>query len=288
MFADKEKNSFDELEMEFIQNRVTGAKRLVQLFFEHENEVTAEVKINSTPQQKTELQNVDTSEGKTGIWVEENITVIKSELVAEEFSTKENVPGIVQKSFSELKSEAKAPGIIVEEEIPEIIIEEKVREEETEIAETEKVTVSEVEIQEQTVEIPKQEVKSRPVAVQQELQMDDEEPVDIHNKRLGDSFSKEKSVAELAASYAAETSKLDVTAIAAEIKAKIDSAVVSGDLAALLAVYDRKRPLLALASSHLRNWKVDVFSAWVTRAIQSTRDDRLRQAIHGVLPELTV
>lgn len=101
-------------------------------------------------------------------------------------------------------------------------------------------------------------------------------------------FSKEKSVTELAASYATKTSELNVTAIAAEIKAKIDSAVVSGDLAALLAVYDRKRPLLALASSHLRNWKVDVFSAWVTRAVQSTRDDRLRQAIHGVLPELTV
>ena len=101
-------------------------------------------------------------------------------------------------------------------------------------------------------------------------------------------FSKEKSVAELAASYTARTSELDVTAIAAEIKGKIDAAVVSGDLAALLAVYDRKKPLLALAASHLRNWKVEVFSAWVTRAVQSTRDDRLRQAIHAVLPKLTV
>jgi ABC-type cobalamin/Fe3+-siderophores transport system ATPase subunit len=101
-------------------------------------------------------------------------------------------------------------------------------------------------------------------------------------------FSKEKSVAELAASYTARTGELDVTAIAAEIKGKIDAAVVSGDLAALLAVYDRKKPLLALAASHLRNWKVEVFSAWVTRAVQSTRDDRLRQAIHAVLPELTV
>ena len=37
----------------------------------------------------------------------------------------------------------------------------------------------------------------RPVAVQQELKLEDEEPVDIHNKRLGDSFSKEKSVNDL-------------------------------------------------------------------------------------------
>lgn len=101
-------------------------------------------------------------------------------------------------------------------------------------------------------------------------------------------FSTDKSIADLTASYTARTAELDVTVLAAEIETKIGAAVASGDLAALLAVYDRKKPLLALASSHLRNWKVEVFSAWITRAIQSTRDDRLRQVIRTVLPELTV
>lgn len=32
MFTEKDRNSFDELEMEFIQNRVFGAKKLVQMY----------------------------------------------------------------------------------------------------------------------------------------------------------------------------------------------------------------------------------------------------------------
>lgn len=99
-------------------------------------------------------------------------------------------------------------------------------------------------------------------------------------------FSAEKSIGDLAASYAGRTAELDVTALAVEMKTKIADAVVSGDLATLLAIYDRKKPLLAIASARLRNWKVEVFSAWVTRAIQSTRDDRLRLSIRDVLPEV--
>ena len=58
--------------------------------------------------------------------------------------------------------------------------------------------VTEVVIHEKTEnEVSVQEVRIQSVAVQQELQMDDEEPVDIHNKRLGDSFLKEKSVNDL-------------------------------------------------------------------------------------------
>lgn len=99
-------------------------------------------------------------------------------------------------------------------------------------------------------------------------------------------FSSDKSIDALATSYAARTAELDVVALATEIRTKITDAVTAGDLLALLAVYDHKKPLLALASSHLRNWKVEVFTAWVTRAIQSSRDDRLRQAIHAVLPPI--
>ncbi len=42
-----------------------------------------------------------------------------------------------------------------------------------------------------------QKAKPTSFAVQGELQLDDEETVDIHHKRLGDSFSKEKSVNDL-------------------------------------------------------------------------------------------
>jgi hypothetical protein len=58
--------------------------------------------------------------------------------------------------------------------------------------------VAEVVINEKTEnEVSVQEVRTQSIAVQQELQMDDEEPDDIHNKRLGDSFLKEKSVNDL-------------------------------------------------------------------------------------------
>lgn len=174
MFTESGKNSFDDLEMEFIQNRVAGAKKLVQMFLEHENIEPVEGKTDSSFQHKSELQQIDSSSGKTGVWVEEVNTEIKS----------------VEKTI-EITEKVKAPGIVIQESIPEMITE-------VEMPEPEIVKVNEVEIQEQQVEeVPKQTAKIRPAAVQQELRLDDEEPADIHNKRLGDLFSKEKSVNDL-------------------------------------------------------------------------------------------
>jgi len=105
---------------------------------------------------------------------------------------------------SEINVEEKTPGIIVEEKIHETAIEEKIKvaENEIEVPEIAKVPemakVAEVVIHEKTEnEVSVQEVSTQSVVVQQELQMEDEEPVDIHNKRLGDSFLKEKSVNDL-------------------------------------------------------------------------------------------
>ena len=169
MFSEKGKNSFDDFEMEFIQNRVTGAKRLIQLFFEHENDKPAEFKSDNSSHQKTELQNFD-----------------------------------LLKVKSEIKVEEKTPEIIVEEKNHETAIEEKIKVAENEIKVPEiakvpeMVKAAEVVIHEKTeIEVSVQEVRTQSVAVQQELQMDDDEPVDIHNKRLGDSFLKEKSVNDL-------------------------------------------------------------------------------------------
>ncbi|MBE1203266.1 AAA family ATPase [Aminobacter carboxidus] len=96
-------------------------------------------------------------------------------------------------------------------------------------------------------------------------------------------FSADKSIGDLATSYATQTGALDVAAIAAGIEKKIADAIADDDLPALLAIYDRKKPLLALAA-RLRAGSVNEFTAWVTRAIQSKEDDRLRMAIAAVLP----
>lgn len=96
-------------------------------------------------------------------------------------------------------------------------------------------------------------------------------------------FSADKSVGDLATSYATQTSALDVAAIATGIENVITGAIANDDLPALLAIYDRKKPLLVLAA-RLRSGSVNEFTAWVTRAIQSKEDDRLRMAIEAVLP----
>lgn len=96
-------------------------------------------------------------------------------------------------------------------------------------------------------------------------------------------FSADKTVVDLANSYVTQTGALDVAAIAAGIEKIITDAIAGDDLPALLAIYDRKKPLLALAA-RLRAGSVNEFTAWVTRAIQSKEDDRLRMAIEGVLP----
>ena len=96
-------------------------------------------------------------------------------------------------------------------------------------------------------------------------------------------LSADKSVEELAASFAAQTGDLSVAAIADEIRGGIARSVADDDLPALLAIYDRKKPLLAIAA-RMRGGSLNEFTAWVTRALQSKEDDRLRKAIGAVLP----
>lgn len=96
-------------------------------------------------------------------------------------------------------------------------------------------------------------------------------------------FSSDKSVDSLAKSYASQTGKLDIAAIAVSIEKTITDAITTDDLPALLAIYDRKRPLLAIAAK-MRTGHINDFIAWVTRAIQSKDNDRLRLALAAVLP----
>ena len=109
--------------------------------------------------------------------------------------------------------------------------------------------------------------------------------VDQMLKRID--FSADKSVEGLATSYAAQTGALDIPAIAASIEKSITDAIAADDLPALLAIYDRKRPLLTIAAK-LRTGHVADFTSWVTRAIQSKSDDRLRLAVEAVLPAVAV
>jgi hypothetical protein len=211
MFSEEGKNSFDDLEMEFIQNRVTGAKKLVQLFIDHANEMPVENQPASVKEEKLATQKTSVLKEKTmaapeeklpgNRWVEAESTIKADEIAAEP---------VVDNVITEKKPEVKEMVTILSE-TPATVVAEKVKEEVKAVlpkVETSREdNLISVSVQEKIPEMDKTEPavneiqkpteNIRTTPVQRELQMDEEEPVDIHNKRLGDSFSKEKSVNDL-------------------------------------------------------------------------------------------
>ena len=190
MFAEKGKNSFDELEMEFIQNRISGAQKLVQLFLEKENEMPANVQTVVASQPKNELQNSDLREEKPKPIKEKPLQEISPVAKTSGVSFEEKSHEIVAEKFK--------PEPEIEEKAVESLIEEKVVVVENNIVAPEIVQ----EIKDEKKEHVEEEVTGQSEAVKteskgKEIHLDEEEPVDIHNKRLGDSFLKEKSVNDL-------------------------------------------------------------------------------------------
>ncbi|HPE77983.1 MAG TPA: hypothetical protein P5210_11475 [Draconibacterium sp.] len=174
MFAEKGKNSFDEFETEFIQNRISGSIRLVKLFLEKENSLPANL--------------------------EPGVAALKKE----EQPVNESLINNLEISTEEIVRENKAvnnPGVWIEEKAPEAItreIEEKVVVIENNITAPEIITEEEEKTEEQIItETDKQNVQPHEEPVQNELRLEEEEQVEIHHKRLGDSFSKEKSVNDI-------------------------------------------------------------------------------------------
>jgi hypothetical protein len=174
MFAEKGKNSFDEFETEFIQNRISGSIRLVKLFLDKENSTTANLEPVVAALKKQEQPVTESLISNLEISTEENI--------------RENLA-------------VKTPGVWIEEKASEVVthvIEEKVIAIENKLTAPEIVMENEEKIEEQILtETHLQNVQLHEEPVQKELQLEDEELVDIHNKRLGDSFLKEKSVNDI-------------------------------------------------------------------------------------------
>lgn len=188
LFAESGKNSFDNFEMEFIQNRISGSIRLIKLFIERENNIPAQINPEIFTDQNQKLPNSEPLFNR----VEEKITE----------NIKEN-PAI------------KTPGVWVEEKATKVFEQEVSRQIEPEIKAAEKIIEKEevsivennvtapeivqetIEIEQQEVETQQQNIQFKSEAIQKELELEDDEPVDIHNKRLGDSFLKEKSVNDI-------------------------------------------------------------------------------------------
>jgi hypothetical protein len=163
LFAGQGKNSFDEFEMEFIRSRISGSMRLVSLFMEKENnkEVESAEAIKENPAVKT-----------PGVWIEET-------------STK----AVPQEAKQENKIEEKTAEIFAEEKV--VVVENNITAPEIVEEQKEVPTVDTVDEETEGSVHPQQHV------AQNELQLEEDEPAEMHNKRLGDIFLKEKSVNDI-------------------------------------------------------------------------------------------
>ncbi len=144
LFSEKNTIEFDQLELEFIQTRLKGAIKLVQILSGHEG-------LDSFPEK--EIENVATRENVQGKVVEKE-TIVETTILTEKLEDK-NEPEPIQETKVEIREE-------------------------------------------------KEEVLTETVEISGDVEFD-EEIIKITDKRLGDVFTKEKSVNDLLA----DTNKLE-------------------------------------------------------------------------------
>jgi len=160
LISENENTGFDELEMEFISTRIKGVKKMIQILYNQENE---------SQNESVQNKNINTNDKL----VEETTPLenpVKSEVKKEP----------VEKEFKE-------EDIITEtsEVVEEIIDEpEKVIQKETPIVEADVSEKDEIE-------------SSTKLHDQENVELADDDDVDNSNRRISDSFSKEKSVNDL-------------------------------------------------------------------------------------------
>jgi len=158
LVAEKDDNTFDELEMEFLQTRVSGAKRMIQILFDRDSS-----SLNKDAEKPEIIAQVEVEAQKEIIKpvIEESI-IIEDKMVSE-----------VETKIEETEPEIRAE---VEDALDRI--------------------TDEVNEAESTNSIEEQETEPE-IVEESGVELDDEDNTDEANHRLGDSFSKEKSINDL-------------------------------------------------------------------------------------------
>ncbi|WP_319502031.1 hypothetical protein [uncultured Draconibacterium sp.] len=185
LFAEKGTEGFDELELEFIRTRFSGAKHIIQLL--SEKDVPAQRVMVSAPAATKVLAEPETVETKSSVESQTQLSEEEKESLAalsdfeEELKSEETKP----------EPDVQEKEVLVPEKEPEIEEETSSDEEETVVAEKaeEQERVSEVEVE--TVEEEQEELVE-----EQGPQEEEEEPVVVSN-RIGDRVITEKSVNDL-------------------------------------------------------------------------------------------
>jgi hypothetical protein len=161
MVAEKGTRSFDELEMEFIHTRVKGAKKLIQILYDRDGKQEAgqQQEAVKVVEERVEPPKVEVKEEAKCVTVETAKVIVKEPIVKED--------KIVEPESNEEELEVFVP------KVAETMVEEK-----PEVIEAE----SSEKIEGQVI-----------VKEDKGVELQEEETIEANN-RLGDSFSKEKSV----------------------------------------------------------------------------------------------
>lgn len=196
LFAEKGTEGFDELEMEFIRNRFSGAKHIIQLM--SEKDVPAQKAVVTGPVATKVVEEPEGTETKSTDGSPTPLSAEEKESLA-----------TLSDFEDELKQDEKQPEPAAQEEAPvvpaedpeavkepslkvkEPVVEEKVEEQEEDTSEEE---------EEAPGDAPKaEEEKEKPVSEEepQKENESDEEPKSNASNRIGDRLIKEKSVNDL-------------------------------------------------------------------------------------------
>ncbi|WP_163323105.1 hypothetical protein [Draconibacterium mangrovi] len=189
LFAEKGTEGFDELELEFIRTRFSGAKHIIQLL--SEKDVPAQRVLVSAPVATKVYAEPEAVETKSPVEPQATLSTEEKESLA-----------ALSDFEQELKSEETKPERVVNKEefdLPEVVFEADEEnsdvEEETVVAEEEEDSVSEVE-----EETPEEETKEEPVSgiEPQQIKEPENEPEPVMTtNRIGDRVITEKSVNDL-------------------------------------------------------------------------------------------
>jgi len=186
LFTEKGSEGFDEFEKEFIRSRFKEANRVILLLSEQEDfpeqKISQPVPVNEPKKVVSEVKEEKPEEVEEVAPVE----VLHVEEVKEEPAEVKEEEVVAEQEEEEIQEEEIQP----EEES----VEEETVKEEAEIIKEEPAPKI---VSEEIPEPQKEEVKPSEEAT--DVELEEEKETEITSKRLGDSFSKEKSVNELLA-----------------------------------------------------------------------------------------
>lgn len=177
IFSEKTGFTFDEMEIEFIQTRIKGARKLVQKYIEAKEEVVVQKYF-------TTVEEVKNGAKKTGTW--EEIAVKQEPVVTRTEPIKETVAKEVPKPEPVIKTPEpekpvkqplSAPGVIVKEIVNYV-----------------DETIEDID-NEEFDPVESEPVKPFvPAFEHQELKLEDKPEENSGTRRLGDSFTKDRSL----------------------------------------------------------------------------------------------